>query len=336
MRVLQMRSRRWFIWLVVAVLVASLAAAGSFARKTWRPYTLLEAARVLQMPETAAVRGWMTLGYVATYYQVPLGDLLNRLELPADTAATQTLRDSANNANLDAPAYVLEVQRAIAALTAAAPVAAQPEQPAGWFGRLTDAIYSALLVYGYPVLVAVLFFGALGLPVPAGPLTAIAGTLALQGEIDGAVAAGLAVIASVLGDVAGYGAGRLLSPAFLDRHGHWIGYTPANRDRLQQLFARWGGLMLILTRSLTAHVGAIVSVLAGAGRYSIGRFLVYSLIGRLLWTASYFGLGYTVGTDFEAASGFLGYLSLLLIALAAAAAAAGLLLRTVRGRPAST
>jgi membrane protein DedA with SNARE-associated domain len=93
--------------------------------------------------------------------------------------------------------------------------------------------------------------------------------------------------------------------------------------------------MLILTRSLTAHVGAIVSVLAGAGRYSIGRFLVYSLIGRLLWTASYFGLGYTVGTDFEAASGFLGYLSLLLIALAAAAAAAGLLLRAVRGRPAA-
>jgi membrane protein DedA with SNARE-associated domain len=330
-----MRPRRWFIWLVVAVLVASLAAAGSFARKTWRTYTLLEAARALQMPETAAVRGWMTLGYVATYYRVPLGDLLQRLDLPAATAATQTLRDSANDANLDAPAYVLKVQRAIAALTAAAPVATPPEDPAGWFGRLTDATYSALLVYGYPVLVAVLFFGALGLPVPAGPLTAIAGTLALQGEIDGAIAAGLAVIASVLGDVAGYGAGRLLSPAFLDRHGRWIGYTPANRERLQRLFARWGGLMLILTRSLTAHVGAIVSVLAGAGRYSIGRFLVYSLIGRLLWTASYFGLGYTVGTDFEAASGFLGYLSLLLIALAVAAASAGLLLHAVRGKPAA-
>lgn len=323
-----MQFRQWFIWIIATLLIASLAATANFAKKTFRTYAVLETARVVQAPETAAIRGWMTLGYVASQYQLPLDNLLNRLGLPADTADSQTLHAIAESMNLSTPDYVLTVQRAIATHKSATPPSAPPAEPDDWFSRLTDTIYSALLTYGYPVLVSILFLGALGLPVPAGPLATIAGTLALHGQINGAVAAGLAVGASMLGDMAGYGAGRVLSPAFLDRHGHWVGYTPANRIRLQRWFNQWGGLMLIVTRSLTAHVGVIVSVFAGAGHYPVLRFFVYSIIGRGLWTASYFGLGYAVGTDFEAASGFLGYLSLLLIALVVSAISTGLLLRT--------
>ncbi|MCK5445648.1 MAG: DedA family protein, partial [Rhodospirillaceae bacterium] len=165
------------------------------------------------------------------------------------------------------------------------------------------------------VLGIVLFLGALGLPVPAGPLMTVAGTLALQGEINWALACSLAVTTSVLGDLTGYAAGRILSPRFLDQWGHWVGYTKKNRQRLERLYENWGGLTLILTRSLVAYIGAIASILAGAGRYRLDLFLTYSVIGRLLWTASYFGLGYAVGSDFEIASGFLGYLSLLLISI---------------------
>ena len=82
--------------------------------------------------------------------------------------ATQTLRNIAESAKQDPLDYVLTVQRAIAAITAAPPAVARPEEPAGWFATLTDRIYSASLVYGYPALGVVLFFGALGLPVPAG------------------------------------------------------------------------------------------------------------------------------------------------------------------------
>jgi len=322
---------RWLVVTVAAVLVLGIAATGVFANKTWRTYSVLEAARTLDMPEAAAVRGWMTLGYVATHYRIPADELLAQLGLPADLPDTRTLRSLAESAGLDTTTYVLKVQRAIVAATSAQPPTHAPPEPSGWLARMTEAVYAALLVHGYPVLVAVLFLGALGLPVPAGPLTAIAGGLALQGNLDWQMATGLAVIASVSGDVAGYAAGRGLNPALLERHGRWIGYTRDNRERVQKLFVRWGGLMLVLTRSLTAHVGAIVSVLAGTGRYPLNRFLAYSLIGRVLWTASYFGLGYAVGTDFEAASGFLGYLSLLLIAVVIAAAAATFLLRAARG-----
>lgn len=321
---------QWLVVAVSAVLALGIAATGVFANKTWRSYSVLEAARTLDMPEAAAVRGWMTLGYLVTHYRIPADELLVQLGLPADTPDTRTLRSLAESSGLDTTSYVLRVQRAIVAATSAQQPTHKPPEPSGWLARMTEAVYAALLVHGYPVLFAILFLGALGLPVPAGPLTAIAGSLALEGNLDWQIAAGLAVIASVAGDFAGYAAGRGLNPALLERHGRWIGYTRDNRERIQKLFVRWGGLMLVLTRSLTAHVGAIVSVLAGTGHYPLNRFLVFSLIGRVFWTASYFGLGYAVGTDFEAASGFLGYLSLLLIAMVITAAAATFLFRATR------
>jgi len=171
---------------------------------------------------------------------------------------------------------------------------------------------------GYRSLAVRLLLGALGLPGPAGRLTGIAGGLALQVVLHWAIACAIGVVASVLGDAIGFVGGRLLSPHFLDRWGHWVGYTRANRLRLEQLYRQWGGMTLILTRSLIAYIGVLASILAGAGRYPFVRFFIYSVVGRLIWTASYFGSGYGVGTDFEVASGFLGYVSLLLISLAIA------------------
>ncbi|MHA1598719.1 MAG: DedA family protein [Alphaproteobacteria bacterium] len=296
-------------------MLLSLAASVTYFNKSYRSYNVLVSARTLDIPKAGNIRAWMTLDYIASSYGIAVADLGHRLGLAPETEPGTTLRSLSKTIDIDPLAYVLQVQKALAALNIAEATPLLETEPDGWIHQLTEDIYSALLAYGYPVLGLVLFLGALGLPVPAGPLTAVAGTLALQGEVDWAVACSLAVIVSVLGDMTGYGAGRLLNQGFLDRWGHWIGYTKANRKRLQRLFENWGALTLILTRSLVAHIGAVASILAGAGRYRMDRFLVFSVIGRSLWTASYFGLGFAVGSDFEVASGFLGYLSLFLITI---------------------
>jgi membrane protein DedA with SNARE-associated domain len=57
-------------------------------------------------------------------------------------------------------------------------------------------------------------------------------------------------------------------------------------------------------------------VLAGASRYRLPAFLVFTLVGRMLWTTAYLGVGYGVGANLEAAAGFLTNLSVLLDSLA--------------------
>ena len=39
------------------------------------------------------------------------------------------------------------------------------------------------------------------------------------------------------------------------------------------------------------------------------KFTAIAVLGRVMWTGAYLGLGYTIGGDFEAATGFLGNLS---------------------------
>ena len=69
-----------------------------------------------------------------------------------------------------------------------------------WLGTIGDQVLTALLVYGYPALGLTLLLGAIGLPLPDGVATTVAGSLASQGRIDWFWAATIAVTASVLGD----------------------------------------------------------------------------------------------------------------------------------------
>jgi undecaprenyl-diphosphatase len=115
--------------------------------------------------------------------------------------------------------------------------------------------------------------------------------------------------------VAGYGLGRLLGQQFLERHGRWLGYTDGRRLRLQSLFDRWGAWTILVTRTLASHLSSVLSLLAGLARYRLSVFLAFDIVGRVIWTTAYFGLGYLIGGELEAATGFLTNLSGLLVSL---------------------
>jgi len=154
-----------------------------------------------------------------------------------------------------------------------------------------------------------------------------------RGSMNWAWAAVVAVTASVLGDAVGYGLGRALSRQFLERYGRWIGYSPARRIRVALLFDRWGALGVLLSRTLVSHLSAVLNLLAGASRYRLSVFVAFTVVGRILWTSAYLGLGYTVGADLEAAAGFLANLSIFLVSLAVLLASGAIALARPSGSP---
>ena len=117
------------------------------------------------------------------------------------------------------------------------------------------------------------------------------------------------VIASVLGDVVGYGIGRVISRDFLERYGRWFGYTPARNVRVQGLFTHWGLLTVFITRTFVSYLSSAANLLAGVSRYRFSIFVAIAFLGGVVWSAAYLGLGYAIGGDFEAATEFLGNLS---------------------------
>jgi membrane protein DedA with SNARE-associated domain len=206
------------------------------------------------------------------------------------------------------------VQEAISELRRLPPVS--PQGSASFQDSLGSEFLAALLVYGYPVLGLTLFLGALGLHLPSALAMVVAGSLAAQGQMSWLGAGVVGVGGSVVGDVAGYSLGRVFSQEFLARRGRWIGLTPERRARIDRLFEHWGALTVVLSRSLLSFLSPAVNVLAGAGRYSLHRFLPLDVVGRVIWTSAYLGLGYTLGVGIDAAADFLSNLSGLLISLA--------------------
>lgn len=302
------------------VLLIAVAPTVFFGVRSYGSFRLLRSAYEAGAPMTSSVRAWMTLKYVAATYRVPESALVAQLELPPQTDPNASLKTLADRAGVAPSLYAQRVQRVLAALSPDV----RSDRSSGtssWLGAIGDQVLTALLVYGYPALGLTLLLGAIGLPLPDGVATTVAGSLASQGRIDWLWAATIAVMASLAGDTIGYGLGRLLSRKFLERHSHWLGFTAARRTRVQSLFDRWGLLTVFITRTFMSYLSSIASVLAGLSHYRLPKFLAIALVGRLVWTAGYFGLGYGIGGDWEAATGFLTNVSVLLLLLVLLAAA---------------
>ncbi len=308
------RSNRTHKVAVVVFIVATLPTV-LFGLRTYGSFLLLRSAYEAGAPRTSSIRPWMTLDYVAAAYRMSNSVLINRLGLSPGTDPNDSLKTLAERAGVSAYVFTQRVQRAIADI-ALSVTSNGGRDTSGWFGTIGEQILTALLVYGYSALGLTLLLGAIGLPLPDGIATTVAGSLAAQGRMNWLWAGTITVTASVLGDAIGYGLGRLLNREVLERQGHWIGYTQARRVRVQALFDRWGGLAVFLTRTFMSYLSSVASLLAGISHYRLPKFVVIALVGRLIWTAGYLGLGYAIGADWEAATSFLTNLSGLVLSLA--------------------
>ena len=79
---------------------------------------------------------------------------------------------------------------------------------------------------------------------------------------------------------------------------------------------------MFITRTFVSYLSSVASLFAGVSGYGAAKFIAVAIVGRLLWTVGYMGLGYAAGADLDAAAVFLTNLSLLIVALALSAGSA--------------
>jgi membrane protein DedA with SNARE-associated domain len=325
------RGSKWMRSAIIAVAALAGLATLWFGMRSYRTLVLLNSAYELGAPQAGTIRAWMTLRYIASSYRIPQDRLLARLELPPTGTLDVSLRSIAERRGESPFAYVQQVQRSIADIVPPAPPS-QAGASQGWLDWANDLILAALLRYGYAILALTLLLGAIGLPAPTGLAAAVAGSLAATGRVDWLAAGAVAVAASVAGDAIAYALGRGVSEQFLARRGRWFGFTAHRQAHARALFARWGALTVLVTRTLVSHLSSVVSLLAGISRYRLAAFLAVALFGRALWTAAYMGLGYGIGGNLEYATDFLKSLSGLLISLSILVAASVMAAGRVRLR----
>lgn len=145
-------------------------------------------------------------------------------------------------------------------------------------------------------------------PIPSELIMPLAGFSAARGEL-GIVWAVLAGSAgSLAGAVFWYYVGRWVGGdrlrAWAGRHGRWLTLSPAEVDQATAWFQRHGGLAVLIGRLVPA-VRTLISVPAGIAGMPLPRFLAFSAVGTVVWTAFLAGAGYLLGENYQAVSGWL-------------------------------
>ncbi|MBI4227146.1 MAG: DedA family protein [Candidatus Omnitrophica bacterium] len=125
---------------------------------------------------------------------------------------------------------------------------------------------------------------------PGDSLLFAAGVFSASGALEVWPVAGVLVAAAVLGDTVNYSVGSFLGPKVVAAaHGRLI--RREHLERTHRFFERHGGKTIVLARFVPI-VRTLAPFVAGLGRMTYGRFLLYNVAGGVVWVALFVGAGY--------------------------------------------
>ena len=158
-----------------------------------------------------------------------------------------------------------------------------------------EGIAAILVQHGLWLVFANVLITQLGAPVPAIPTMIIAGALARDGHWPATLVVGIAVVASLLGDLPWYYAGRRYGRRVLDVLCRIAIEPDACVRQTENIFDRWGAPSLMVAKFVPGFA-TVAPPISGAFRLGLPLFLGYSAVGALLWS----GAAVAVGAIFHA------------------------------------
>lgn len=150
----------------------------------------------------------------------------------------------------------------------------------------------------YVILFAIIFCetGLVIMPfLPGDSLLFAAGALAATPEsgLNVWYMMGLLIIAGILGDTVNYHVGRYLGPRVMSGAlSRWINIK--HFQATEAFFEKHGGKTIIFARFLP-FIRTFAPFVAGVGKMNYSRFLMFNVVGAIVWVVSFVMLGYFFG-----------------------------------------
>ena len=174
--------------------------------------------------------------------------------------------------------------------------------------QLTRNVTAAVFSWGYAGVFVLMLLESSSIPIPSEVVLPFAGYLVSQGRLDFWLTVAVATLAGIGGSIVDYYIGlkgahalsqhRILGKAF---------FTKSQLDIAANWFNRYGGKIVFLSR-LVPGFRTLVSFPAGAVKMPLGKFLVLTTAGCLVWNAILVYLGVFLGQNWREVAGFSHYL----------------------------
>jgi membrane protein DedA with SNARE-associated domain len=186
----------------------------------------------------------------------------------------------------------------------------------GIFGAVAPVLEN----YGYLAVAGFVMVENLGVPLPGETILVAASVYAGTGRLSIVGVGVVAVLAAVAGNCIGYAIGFFGGHALVLRYGKYVFLTPERLDKTERFFARRGGLVVVAGRFIEGLRQA-AGIIAGTAEMPFKRFMIFNVLGAILWVAVWAPIGYLagdhIGTIYTTATRYSLYLLIALLLLLA-------------------
>ena len=129
---------------------------------------------------------------------------------------------------------------------------------------------------------------------PGDSLLFIAGALAAGGVMNVHLLVLVLILAAVVGDSLNFAIGRWIGPRVFRYEDSWF-FKKAYVELTHRYFERYGGRTIIIARFVPV-VRTYAPFVAGVGQMDYRRFLMFNVVGGVIWVALIAYAGYMFGT----------------------------------------
>jgi membrane protein DedA with SNARE-associated domain len=166
-------------------------------------------------------------------------------------------------------------------------------------------LQNLLDTWGYLVVFAFVAIESSGIPFPGETMLVVASIYAGQGHLQITWVIVAAAAGAILGDNAGYWAGRTGGRRLALRYGRYIRFDQETLKTAEDFFRRHGDKTVFLGR-FVAVLRAWAAFLAGMNHMPWPKFLLFNAAGGITWSVLYGVLAYKLGQTFEKLRGPIG------------------------------
>jgi len=164
-------------------------------------------------------------------------------------------------------------------------------------------IISALIVttistLGYSGVVLLMAIESACIPLPSEIIMPFSGYLVSKGEMNLWLVGVAGAVGCVVGSMIAYWVGMYGGRPVIEKYGRYILISHHDLDLADRWFARYGEIIVFVSRLLPA-IRTFIAFPAGVARMNIARFIIYTFAGSLPWCIGLAYVGQKLGEQWD-------------------------------------
>ncbi len=186
--------------------------------------------------------------------------------------------------------------------------------------EIINWIVNFISATGYAGVFFLMALESANIPVPSEVIMPFAGYLVFLkkfGFIEMVLAGALG---NLFGSIISYYIGLKGGRPFIDRYGKYLFLHKKDMGLAERWFQKYGELTIFFSRVLPV-VRTFISVPAGIGEMDVKKFIAYTFIGSLIWSAVLAYIGFSLGPNWNSILGFFQQFEIIIIAVGVIVAA---------------